>query len=179
MRLLTIAFAAVLAGMLTMPAATPAQAAPQELGDALVANELRTLARSIDNLARQMEKQSAGTARDTTLRKLDLAIAYLNFRSRRIEMFERELQSTRSNRNRLDDALENFQREEESLSRSFDGNHRESMQKAREELSLRRKIVKDRISRLDEEIVLLENRIMDMQSQIDSVESFVQKNLVF
>jgi hypothetical protein len=48
-----------------------------------------------------------------------------------------------------------------------------------DELGFRRQAVKDRISRTDEEIILIENRIMEMQSQIDSVESFVQKNLEF
>ena len=51
------------------------------------------------------------------------------------------------------------------------------MQRAREELRFRQQAIKARASRLDEEIILLENRIMDMQSQLDSVESFVQKNL--
>jgi chromosome segregation ATPase len=94
-------------------------------------------------------------------------------------MFERDLQSARTSRNRLDDILEQFQREEDSLSQAFDPNQRDVMQRAREELSFRRQTIKDRLSRKDEEIILLENRIMEMQSQIDSVESFVQKNLEF
>ncbi|MEJ2520413.1 MAG: hypothetical protein P8Y91_08735, partial [Desulfuromonadales bacterium] len=53
------------------------------------------------------------------------------------------------------------------------------LQKAREDVHFRQQALKDRLSRLDEEIILLQNRIMDMQSQIDSVESFVEKNLVF
>ena len=159
--------------------ATPASAAPAELGEALVANELRVLTQAIDNLARQMAKQTGGSAQDTALRKLDIAIAYLNFRSRRIEMFERELQTTRANRNRLDDILENFQREEASLAQAFDTSQRDALQRAREDLGLRRQIVKDRISRMEEEIILLENRITDMQSELDSVESFVEKNLAF
>ena len=154
-------------------------AVQNDRGDALIAAEFRTLSTAIDNLTRQIQKQEGSAQKDVTLQKLDIAIAYLNFRSRRIEMFERDLQSARSNRNRLDDVLEQFQREEEGLPQTFDNTQREAMQRSREELSFRRQVIKDRISRMDEEVILLENRIMEMQSQIDSVESFVQKHLEF
>lgn len=154
-------------------------AAQNDMNDAMIAKELRALSTSINNLVQLMEAQAADASKDTTLRKLDIAIAYLNFRSRRIEMFERDLQSARTSRNRLDDLQEQFQSEEENLSQSFDSSQKDAIQRAREELKFRQRALKDRISRLDEQIILLENRTMDMQSQIDSVESFVQKNLVF
>ena len=156
----------------------PATAAQKELADATVAQELRSLAESIDNLTRQLSVKSGSDDQETRLRKLDIAISYLNFRSRRIEMFERDLQSSRAGRNRLEDLLDQFSREEESLAQTFDGNP-ENIERAKEEMALRRQAIKTRISRMDEEIILLENRIMDMQSQIDSVESYVQKNLEF
>jgi len=158
---------------------TQVMATEQDMSAALVAEELKTLSNAVDNLSRQIAKQSGNAEEETTLRKLDIAIAYLNFRSRRIEMFERDLQSSRASRNRIEDVLEQFQREENSLSQSFDSNQQDTMQKAREELRFRQQAIKDRGSRLDEEIILLENRIMDMRSQLDSVESFVQKNLQF
>ena len=156
-----------------------AMATEQDISAALVADELKSLSNAVDNLSRQIAKQSGNAEEETTLRKLDIAIAYLNFRSRRIEMFERDLQSSRASRNRIEDVLEQFQREENSLSQSFDSNQQDAMQKAREELRFRQQAIKDRGGRLDEEIILLENRIMDMRSQLDSVESFVQKNLQF
>lgn len=156
-----------------------ASAAQNDMNDAMIAKELRALSTSINGLVQLMEAQAAGASKDITLRKLDIAIAYLNFRSRRIEMFERDLQSARTSRNRLDDLQEQFQNEEENLSQSFDSSQKDAIQRAREELKFRQRALKDRISRLDEQIILLENRTMDMQSQIDSVESFVQKNLVF
>ena len=158
---------------------TQVMATEQDMSAALVAEELKTLSNAVDNLSRQIAKQSGNAEEETTLRKLDIAIAYLNFRSRRIEMFERDLQSSRASRNRIEDVLEQFQREENSLSQSFDSNQQDAMQKAPEELRFRQQAIKDRGSRLDEEIILLENRIMDMRSQLDSVESFVQKNLQF
>ncbi len=156
-----------------------ANATQNSTDDALIAKELRTLSTTIADLVKQMQKQAENAHKDTALQQLDIAIAYLSLRSRRIEMFERELHSSRSNRNRLDTALEQIQSEEDGLSQTFDTNQLEIQQRASEELKFRRRLVKDRITRLDEEIILLENRIMDMQSQIDSVESFVQKNLEF
>lgn len=146
-------------------------------GEVIIADEIKSLTAAVDKLTAQMTKQAGEAKEEVTLRKLDIAISYLNFRSRRIEMFERDLQSTRTNRNRIEDALEQFRREEDSLSQTFDSNQQENMQRAREELRFRQQAIKARASRLDEEIILLENRIMDMQSQLDSVESFVQKNL--
>ncbi len=154
-------------------------AVQHDIDNAMVAEEIKALSTAVDNLAKQMAKQADSKHQDTNLRKLDIAIAYLNFRSRRIEMFDRDMQSMRTSRNRLDDVLEQFKREEEGMSQSFDANQQEALERTREQLSFRKEVVKNRISRIDEEIILLENRIMDMQSQIDSVESFVQKNLDF
>lgn len=154
-------------------------AAQLDPGEAKIADEIKTLSAAVDNLTRQLAKQVGSSEEETSLRKLDIAIAYLNFRSRRIEMFERDLQAARTSRNRLEDLLEQFQREEENLPQSFDTSQQESLQRAREELRFRRQAIKDRRNRLDEDMILLENRIMDMQSQIDSVESFVQKNMEF
>ena len=154
-------------------------AAQHDMGYAMIGEELRALSTAVNSLAQQMETQAAGASKDITLRKLDIAIAYLNFRSRRIEMFERDLQSARTSRNRLDDLQEQFQNEEENLSQAFDSSQKGAMQRAQEGLKFRKRALNDRINRLDEQIILLENRTMDMQSQIDSVESFVQKNLVF
>ena len=175
-KLLRILMGAIIIGLCFT---SQAMATDQNISVALVADELKTLSNAVDNLSRQIAKQSGNSEEETTLRKLDIAIAYLNFRSRRIEMFERELQTTRAHRNRIEDVLEQFKREENNLSQSFASNQQDELQRAREELRFRQQAIKDRGNRMDEEIILLENRIMDMQSQIDSIESFVQKNLEF
>lgn len=146
---------------------------------AILAEELSGLAKAIDNLAQQITKETDSAEQGTSLRKLDIAIAYLNFRSRRIEMFERDLQAAKTGRNRLDDALENFRLEDKKLQEIFDDSQKEALRRARDEMEVRQQAIKLRMSRMDEEIILLENRIMEMQSQIDSVESYVQKHLEF
>jgi len=154
-------------------------AAEIDQGQVIIADEIKALSAAVDNLTRQIAQQTGDAKEAGKLRKLDIAIAYLNFRSRRIEMFEQNLQASRTNRNRIVDVLEQFQREEDNLSLAFDSNQQEELERAREELRFRKQAIKDRQNRLDEEIILLENRVMDMQSQIDSVENFVQKNLEF
>ncbi len=156
-----------------------AMAVQSDQGQVIIAEEIKSLSAAVDKLTSQIAQQAGDSKEAAKLRKLDIAIAYLNFRSRRIEMFELDLQAKRTSRNRIDDLLEQFKREEDNLSLSFDPNQRNDLERAREELQFRKQAIKDRQRRLDEEIILLENRIMDMQSQIDSVESFVQKNLEF
>jgi predicted nucleic acid-binding Zn-ribbon protein len=155
--------------------------AASELEDTeiFLAMEIKALSQSIDKLVKTMENEAGGNSNESELRKMEIAIAYLNFRSRRIEMFERDLQNTRGQRNHVEDFLVQIEREEEALADAFNNNQQDTLQRARSEISSRKQSLKDRISRLDEEIILLENRIMDMRSQIDSVESFVEKNLVF
>ena len=53
---------------------TPALSA-QDLNDALVAQELRTLADSIDSLTKLLSERAQGNAQETSLRKLDIAIS--------------------------------------------------------------------------------------------------------
>lgn len=157
----------------------PVAAAQDRLSDALLTNELRALTAAVENLAAQIGKGSGHSSEDKALHKLDIAIAYLNFRSRRIEMFERELQTMRTSRNRLEDVIEQLRQEEENLVQAFGSDQQEVTRKAKEDLKFRHRVVRDRIERLDSEIVAIENRVYDMQRQIDNVESFVQKNMKF
>ncbi len=157
----------------------PEAVAQEKFSDALMATELRALTSAVEKLSAQLGGESGLTSQETTLRKLDIAVAYLNFRSRRIEMFERELQTMRSSRNRLEDTFEQLRQEEDNLARAFGSGQPDITLKAREDLRFRRKVVRDRIERFDSEIVMLENRILEMQHQLDSVESFVQKNMKF
>ena len=171
--------AILITAMICLGTGSQALAAEVTHGQVIIADEIKALSAAVDNHTKQIAQQAGSAKEDATLRKLDIAIAYLNFRSRRIEMFERELQSTRAHRNRIEDVLEQFKREENNLGQSFDSNQQDELQRAREDLRFRQQAIKDRGDRMDEEIILLENRILDMQSQIDSVESFVQKNLEF
>lgn len=158
---------------------TSAEAAQEKSTDALLAGELRSLSASINNLAARLGNSAGEAGQDTTLRKLDIAIAYLNFRSRRIEMFERDLQSMRSSRNRLEDMLGQLRQEEENLVQAFGNSPHDVMQQAKEDMAFRRKVIRDRIERFDSEIIMVENKVLDMQSQIERVEDYVQKNLKF
>ena len=109
--------------------------------------------------------------------KLNLAIAYLNFRSRRIESLERDVQESRSAKAQIESTLNVWLERQQEMLQSSSGLPSEEERLRNEDIQLRIDLIKERISRLDTEIVSLESRIYELQSQIDSVEEFVQKNL--
>lgn len=160
----------------------PCLGAAGPAADRSLAAEIEKLTIAIERLADLQEAERQLTEQDILSRKLDTAIAYLNFRSRRIEMLEQDLQETRVGRNQMDTIL--IQLEEkgrlldaEARSGTI-GSSREAV-KARREHELRVKLFEERMEQMDQEMVLLENKIQGLQDEISSVESFVQRNLEF
>jgi len=152
-------------------------AAAQGDGNAAVTAEIRALTAAIDRLVAVLEAQAGSNARDLQYQKLNLAIAYLNFRSRRIESLERDVQETRSAKAQIESTLNVWLERQQEMARGDSSLLSEDERLRSEEVRIRIGLVKERISRLDSEIVSLESRIYELQSQIDSVEEFVQKNL--
>ena len=92
----------------------------------IIADEVKVLSAAVDTLNKQIARQAGSAKEDTALRKLDISIADLIFRSRCIEIFERELQTTKAHRNRIEDMLEQFKREGNNFSQSFASIYRQS-----------------------------------------------------
>lgn len=151
--------------------------AHEEDSDPAVAAELQSLSASIDRLATALESQSGAGEQDVLHQKLTLAIAYLNFRSRRIESLERDVQETRSVKSQIESTLNVWLERQQDMAQSDSGLLSEEERQRSDEIQIRIDLVKERIERLDDEIVGLESRIYELQSQIDSVEEFVQRNL--
>ena len=142
-----------------------------------VAAELRSLATSVDRLARVLEANSGSTEQEMLFEKLNLAIAYLNFRSRRIESLEQDMQSARNARDQIESTLNVWLKQQDEISSTESVLPNEELKQRTEEFKMRIDMVKGRLARLDNEIITLENKIFELQGQIDSVEEFVQKNL--
>ncbi len=142
-----------------------------------VAAELRALTASVDRLSAILAAQAGSEEQDQLYEKLNLAIAYLNFRSRRIESLERDVQESRSAKAQIESTLGIWLEKQQELNQGSSGLVSEEERLRKEEFQLRIDLVKERIGRLDTEIVSLESRIYELQSQIDSVEEFVQRNL--
>ena len=145
--------------------------------NASVATELSALAASIERLTSVLESQPGTDDNDLLYQKLNLAIAYLNFRSRRIEALEQDVQATRSAKAQIESTLNVWLERQQEMTVSDSGLANEETRQRNEDVQMRIDLVKERLERLDSEIVNLESKIYELQGQIDSVEEFVQKNL--
>lgn len=161
--------------LISLPA--PAQEPP---GFDQLADELRRLSESVDRLSERLDVQSKERQEDIAYRKLEMAIAYLNFRTRRIESLEREIESTKSLRTRMEDSLPMLS---ERIS-ELEGDMQDYPQGAPQELKdshkgllMQYNLTKERIARLGDQVILRENLLYELQNEIRDVEDFVQKNL--
>ncbi len=160
----------------------PCLGAAGPAADRNLAAEIEKLTIAVERLADQQEAERQLAEQHVLSRKLDTAIAYLNFRSRRIEMLEQDLQEMRVSRNQMDTIL--MQMDEKGRLLEADarsgtiGSSPEAV-KARREHELRIKLFQERMEQMDQEMVLLENKIQGLQGEISSVESFVQRHLEF
>lgn len=167
--------------LLLLIAGLPLQfAAAEESATAeIVALEIRNLSTSVDRLTELLYSQTQQNNRQTILRKLDIAIAYLNFRSRRIEQLERDKQRSNTAKTRFEDIIRQWEQrieqlEEQDISnQGTQKNSRLSKLEAQEQL----KMLKQRLARADSELLEYDNKITELQSQLDSVEDFVERHL--
>jgi len=150
---------------------------PAAVDNDAVATELRALAGSIDRLTQVLESKSVSDEQDTLLQKLNLAVAYLNFRSRRIEMLEQDVQSAKNARAQIESTLNVWLKQQQEMEVDDQPLVDEAARQRNEEFEMRINLLKERVTRIDNEIIVLENKIYELQDQIDSVEQFVQKNL--
>lgn len=145
-----------------------------------LAKEISRLSRSIEHLEATLESQKKGMENQVMLQKLNAAIAYLNFRSRRIESLEKDLQGSRNVKLRLEDMLEQLAQQDELLeneAKSSLNQNGSDKKQSRKSIERQRTLLKQRLARVDGEIVEMETRLYDLQKQVEGVESFVEKNL--
>lgn len=145
----------------------------------LIALEIRNLSASVDRLTQLLYQQTEKKQQDEVLRKLDIAVAYLNFRSRRIEMLERDRQNSQSTKNRLEDFIQQMESRIEQLeeTESTDPAEIEQNNRSREETLEQLKMLKQRLARIDEKLYEYDNQIVELRNQLDDVESFVERHL--
>lgn len=152
----------------------------QAATDDPLAQEIRRLADSIRQLEAGLQAQQNAFGEQLMLQKLNVAIGYLNFRSRRIEVLERDLQGMKSQKQRFEDVLLQLEQRDELLeAESQIGIDRRTsdVRQSREDIAMQRSMLKQRVERIESEIIEMETRIYALQGQIDSVESFVEKYL--
>ena len=145
----------------------------------LIALEIRNLSTSLDSLAQLLFEQGQQKEQDAVLRKLDIAVAYLNFRSRRIEMLERDKQNSQTMKNRLEDIIQQVETRAEKLEDNDqnDPDTKEANDTARKETLEQLKMMKQRLARVDETLFDFDNQIIELRNQLDDVEGFVERHL--
>lgn len=145
----------------------------------IIALEIRNLSTSVDSLAQLLFEQGQQKEQDAILRKLDIAVAYLNFRSRRIEMLERDKQNNLTMKNRLEDIIQQIETRAEQLedNNQDDPTSREANENARKETSEQLKMMKQRLARVEETLFNFDNQIIELRNQLDDVEGFVERHL--
>lgn len=157
----------------------PSQGANEDLN---IAAELDALTVAVNRLAAVIEQQQSKGQDQAQLQKLTQAIAYLNFRTRRIEQLENNVVAARVQRDDLEQMLKSWHERTEELEvqlKSAQGQEREDLTRRLEELKSRNGMTRKRIARIEEDLVLFENRARELQSDLSEIEAFVERNLKF
>lgn len=147
-----------------------------------IAAEIDALTIAVNRLAVALEEAQQTEKYKESREKLNQAIAYLSFRSRRIEMLERDVAAAKNLRSYTDEALKALNdrlRDLEERQRQNPKEGSDELAREIEDAKSQRTMYKDRQSRRDDEILQLENRIYELQNEINKIESFVQRNLEF
>jgi chromosome segregation ATPase len=158
---------------------SPAAASEQK---PLAPASLEALTAAVNRLATAMEAEQRSAGNKESLEKLNLAIAYLSFRSRRIEVVERDITALKNTRNNFEDAQRSWterilaleERQKENM-----GGPNGDLSKMIEDSKTQMAAFKERQARLGEEIIQLENRNYELQREISSIEKFVERHLDF
>jgi chromosome segregation ATPase len=155
---------------------TPAVAAEQKVPPVPV----EALTAAINRLAAALEAEQKSASNKESLEKLNLAIAYLSFRSRRIETLERDITSMKNSRTNLEEAQKTWNERISALEerqKQNQGGGSEELNRMIEDAKTQLAVFKERQSRLGEEIIQLENRNYELQREISTIEKFVERHL--
>ncbi|PKN13694.1 MAG: hypothetical protein CVU69_00525 [Deltaproteobacteria bacterium HGW-Deltaproteobacteria-4] len=172
-------FLTVAALFLLLLSSSPAAASEQT---PLAPASVDALTTAINRLATALEAEQKSTNNKESLERLNLAIAYLSFRSRRIEVVERDINALKNTRNNIEDAQKTWSERilalEERQKQSMGGVNGD-LSKMIEDSKTQMAAFKERQARLGEEIIQLENRNYELQREINSIEKFVERHLDF
>jgi chromosome segregation ATPase len=156
---------------------SPAVAAEQKTVPPVPVEALTT---AVNRLAAALEAEQKSASNKESLEKLNLAIAYLSFRSRRIETLERDITSLKNSRTNLEEAQKTWNERISALEerqKQNQGGGSEELNRMIEDAKTQLTVFKDRQSRLGEEIIQLENRNYELQREISTIEKFVERHL--
>ena len=139
--------------------------------------DLAGLSASIDELADAMSQSSDRAEHN---QRLEIAIAYLQFRTRKIESLEGEVRRLEDRRASSEERITRMTNDIQSMERKMDQLEAERAAEIRYAIERYRRMIEgenERIDRADRQIIDLENRILDTRRQLIDLEDFVAENL--
>lgn len=162
-----------------LPLCAPAQEiTPAEQSN--IVREVGRMTQSLDKLIRLLKEQHSNNARADELQKLEIAVSYLNFRSRRIEAKEQDLKGKKEYRDRLEEMIAKLKEQAQKRERSSEnaqGSQPTLSSYSKQIADSRLKQYQQRIETLESETIILDIEIMDLVKGLSELESYVEKNL--
>ena len=150
------------------------------LADSEVAQSLDRLGRSLDRLAAAVEALSQESVERDKLDRLNLAIAYLNLRTRRIELLQQDIVTFQNRRERAQETLiawQNRIRELDAMRQNGPLSNPSETRLEHQKAQTQSDILTNRVSSYNDQISLTQNMVYELQSQLLEIEAFVQKHL--
>lgn len=143
---------------------------------------VEALTAAVNRLAAALEAEQKSGNRKESLEKLNLAIAYLSFRSRRIETLERDITMMKNSRSNVEEAQKTWNERIlalEERQKQSQGGVNDDLSRMIEDARTQLTVFKERQSRLGDEIIQLENRNYELQRELSVIEKFVESQLKF
>ena len=143
---------------------------------------VEALTAAVNRLAAALEAEQKSASNKQSMEKLNLAISYLSFRSRRIETLERDITAMKNSRSNVEEAQKTWNERIlalEERQKQSQGGVNDDISRMIEDARTQLTVFKERQSRLGEEIIQLENRNYELQRELSVIEKFVESQLKF
>lgn len=135
---------------------------------------IEKLATSLDRLTVLLEKDVASRAEDKEARRVEVAVGVIGFRYRKIERFETEMRQVSRDEEHIADEITHMREAAEQYGRqerAENGQLNSDVKDAIANMELQIRLGEDRIARLRERKLVLQNDIVAEQRRLSTVEA--------
>jgi DNA repair exonuclease SbcCD ATPase subunit len=167
-----------------MASATPAFSQDAAAGSDPPSTELASLDRSVRELVALLHDYLDGRDEELELRRIEVAIAALDLRSRSIDRLESDLQNALQRRDNIDQRKARMERQVAEFSerlldvdQTSKPDEHANLLRAKANLEAELERLTDETWRLDQRAIDIENRILDKRRAIEHLEDMVDEAL--
>jgi hypothetical protein len=140
--------------------------------------EIILMRQSVNELVQLLKSQQQETSK---LQELQIAVTYLSFRSRSIELKEWDLRQKKEARDRIEDMIAKIESDPDAWDKrfkTFQTSNNSQLSSDEPRPSERRiKMLQERIESLDSDILKTELEIQEVKNELEIYEAYVQKKL--